>query len=102
MFQRSCDIGLGVPFNIASYSLLTHLIAKCTGLVAGEFVHILGDAHVYVNHIDALKEQIARSPRLFPTLNINTDNTDIDGFTYKDFEIVGYRPYKNVKMDMVV
>ena len=102
MYQRSCDIGLGVPFNIASYALLTHMIAKCVGMVAGEFVHVLGDAHVYVNHIEALKEQVKRSPRLFPTLKINTDNTEIDNFKYEDFEIVGYNPHKSVKMDMVV
>lgn len=102
LYQRSCDIGLGVPFNIASYSLLTVLIAHCTGLKPGDFIHVLGDTHVYVNHIDALKQQIERNPRIFPTLKITTDNTNIDNFTMNDFQLSGYNPYPNIKMDMAV
>ena len=102
MYQRSADIGLGVPFNIASYSLLTHLIAHCTGLEPGEFIHVLGDAHVYENHIDPLKEQLTREPRKFPTLKINTNNKNIDKFKYEDFEILNYNPHKNIKMKMAV
>jgi thymidylate synthase len=102
MYQRSCDMGLGVPFNIASYSLFTHMLAHCTGLKAGEFIHVLGDAHVYVNHVEPLKEQAMRNPRPFPKLKINTENTDIDSFKFEDFEIVGYRPYKTIPMDMAV
>ena len=102
MYQRSADMGLGVPFNIASYALLTRLIAQCCGLEAGEFVHVIGDAHVYSNHVDALKLQLEREPRPFPTLKINTDCTDIDGFKYSDFEIVGYKPHKKIKMQMAV
>ncbi|GBG32822.1 Bifunctional dihydrofolate reductase-thymidylate synthase [Hondaea fermentalgiana] len=102
MYQRSGDIGLGVPFNIASYALLTHLLAKCTGLRAGEFIHVIGDCHIYKNHVEPLKEQLLRDPRPFPTLKINTDNTDIDGFKYEDLELVGYKPHKTIKMEMSV
>jgi dihydrofolate reductase/thymidylate synthase len=103
MYQRSADMGLGVPFNIASYALLTHMLAKCTGLKAGEFVHVIGDCHVYKNHIDPLKEQLERTPvSEFPKLKINTDNVDIDGFKYEDFEVVGYKPQKSIKMAMSV
>lgn len=103
MYQRSADMGLGVPFNIASYALLTHMLAKCTGLKAGEFVHVIGDCHVYSNHIDPLKEQLERTPMSeFPKLKINTDNVDIDGFKYEDFEVVGYKPQKSIKMAMSV
>lgn len=102
MYQRSADMGLGVPFNIASYSLLTHLVAHCTNLEPGEFIHILGDAHVYKNHIDPLKEQIQRTPSEFPKLKINTTNKDIEKFNYNDLEIVGYKPQKGIKMEMAV
>ncbi|CAM9780840.1 unnamed protein product [Scytosiphon promiscuus] len=102
MYQRSADMGLGVPFNIASYALLTRLVAKACGLRAGDFVHTIGDAHVYVNHVDALREQLRRKPRPFPTLSINTANTDIDSFEYKDFEVKGYVPYKTIRMKMAV
>uniref|UniRef100_A0A7S3LMZ6 Bifunctional dihydrofolate reductase-thymidylate synthase n=2 Tax=Aplanochytrium stocchinoi TaxID=215587 RepID=A0A7S3LMZ6_9STRA len=102
MYQRSADMGLGVPFNIASYSLLTHMLAQCTGLKPGEFVHVIGDCHVYSNHVEPLKEQLTREPRPFPKLKINTDCTDIDGFKYEDFEIVGYKPHKTIKMQMAV
>ena len=102
MYQRSADMGLGVPFNIASYSLLTHMIAHVTGLKPGEFIHVIGDAHVYLNHIDALKVQVERVPRDFPTLRIKRDVPDIDSFKYEDFELVGYKPHKRIKMEMSV
>lgn len=73
MAQRSCDMGLGVPFNIASYSLLTRLVAQVCGLKSGEFIHVLGDAHIYLNHVEPLKEQLTRIPRSFPMLEINSD-----------------------------
>ena len=90
MYQRSADMGLGVPFNIASYALLTIMIAKVCGLKPGEFVHVLGDAHVYLNHEEALREQISREPRPFPKLVIKRDVESIDGFRFEDFELVEY------------
>ena len=102
MYQRSCDLGLGVPFNIASYALLTRLVAQVCGLQAGDFVHICGDTHVYANHVEPLKEQLARTPNPFPTLNINPAVKDIDGFTFADFELVGYKPQATIKMEMAV
>ena len=102
MYQRSADMGLGVPFNIASYSLLTHLIAHCCKLKAGEFVHVIGDAHVYLNHVEPLKEQLKRDPRPFPTLQINTDSRDIDQIKMEHVKLVGYKPMKTIKMKMAV
>jgi len=102
LYQRSADMGLGVPFNIASYALLTYMIAHVTGLKPGDFVHTLGDAHVYVNHIEPLKEQLTREPRPFPKLVIKRQVTDIEDFTAEDFEIIGYEPHKKIKMDMAV
>lgn len=102
MYQRSCDMGLGVPFNIASYSLLTCLIAQVCGLKPGEFVHTLGDAHVYNNHIEPLREQLTRVPRAFPTLKINPDVKDINDFTYDDLTLEDYKPMKTIKMKMAV
>lgn len=102
MYQRSCDLGLGVPFNIASYSLLCCMIAQVCGLKAGEFVHTLGDAHVYNNHIEPLQEQLQREPRPFPTLKINKEITDIEGFTLEDLQIENYKPHKTIKMKMAV
>lgn len=102
MYQRSADVGLGVPFNIASYSLLTMLIAHVTGFKPGEFVHVLGDAHVYSNHIHELEIQLEREPHPFPTLKINPDKQSIDGFVMDDLELVGYSPHKAIKMPMAV
>lgn len=102
MYQRSCDLGLGVPFNIASYSLLTCMIAQVCGLKAGEFIHTLGDAHVYNNHIEPLHEQLKRVPRPFPTLTINPDKMDIESFTLEDFKLNDYKPYGTIKMEMAV
>ena len=84
LYQRSADTFLGVPFNIASYALLTHLVAHVTGLKPGEFVHVMGDAHVYTNHVEPLREQLLREPRPFPTLTINPEKRDIDSFTLDD------------------
>lgn len=102
MYQRSCDMGLGVPFNIASYALLTCMMAQVCGLKPGEFVHTLGNAHVYSNHVDPLKTQLDRTPRPFPTLRMNPDVKDIDGFQPSDFEILGYDPHKKIAMEMAV
>lgn len=102
LYQRSGDMGLGVPFNIASYSLLTYMIAHVCGLKPGEFVHTLGDAHVYLNHIDALKKQLEREPHPFPTLKITREVPNIDSFKFDDFEIIGYNPYPTIKMQMAV
>lgn len=102
MYQRSADMGLGVPFNIASYSLLTAMVAQACGLKPGDFVHTIGDAHVYLNHIDALQEQIKRVPRTFPKLRLNPEITDIDAFQYSDFTIEGYKPDALIKMKMAV
>lgn len=103
MYQRSADLGLGVPFNIASYALLTAMMAQVCGLKCGDFVHTIGDAHVYLNHVDALEEQLLRVPRSFPKLRLNTAVTeDIDAFQFSDFTIEGYRPDAAIKMDMAV
>ena len=105
MYQRSADLGLGVPFNIASYSLLVHMMAQMTGLKPGEFVHVIGDAHVYLNHVDALKEQLKRKPRPFPKLKLNLkegETRELDDWEYKDFTIEGYKPQKTIKMKMAV
>ncbi len=97
LYQRSADIFLGVPFNIASYSLLLLMIAKITKLEPGDFVHTLGDAHLYKNHINQAKLQITRNPLKLPTLKINKDVKDINGFAFEDFELIGYEPYPHIK-----
>jgi len=102
MYQRSADMGLGVPFNIASYSLLTCMIAHVTGLKPGEFIHVIGDAHVYENHVEPLKTQIQRIPRPFPKINITRIVKSIDDFTPQDFEIIGYEPYTSIPMKMAI
>ncbi|OQS00973.1 bifunctional dihydrofolate reductase-thymidylate synthase 2 [Achlya hypogyna] len=102
MYQRSADMGLGVPFNIASYALLTRMIAQVCGLRAGDFIHVIGDAHVYSNHVEPLQEQLARTPTPFPTLRINPAKTDIDSFVFEDFTLQGYSPQKAIKMEMAV
>jgi len=102
MYQRSCDMFLGVPFNIASYSLLTHMIAQVCGLEAGEFVHVLGDAHIYLNHVEQVKEQLAREPLPLPTLWINPDVRDILTFTMEDFRLDGYTSHDSIKAPMAV
>jgi dihydrofolate reductase/thymidylate synthase len=102
MYQRSCDIGLGVPFNIASYSLLTCMIAQICGLKRGEFIHTMGDAHVYKNHIEPLERQIKRYPLPFPQLAINEDVKNITDFTMEDFKLVEYKHHKKIKMPLAV
>jgi len=96
LYQRSGDVFLGVPFNIASYSLLTHMIAHVTGLEVGEFIHTLGDAHIYSNHIEQVKTQLEREPRKLPTLKIKRKVTDIDDFRFEDFELIGYEPHPHI------
>ena len=95
-------MGLGVPFNIASYALLTRMVAQVCDLQPGEFVHTLGDAHVYCNHVDALREQLQRTPLAFPTLTINPAVRDIDGFSMSDFTLQDYTPMGPIKMQMAV
>lgn len=102
LYQRSADMGLGVPFNIASYALLTHMIAHITGLKPGDFIHTLGDSHIYLNHIDALKEQITREPKPFPKLRISRKVENIEDFTAEDFELIGYNPHPKLNMPMAV
>eukprot|EP00835_Amoeboradix_gromovi_P000953 NODE_36_length_31474_cov_0.342438.p9 type:complete len:323 gc:universal NODE_36_length_31474_cov_0.342438:20378-19410(-) len=102
MYQRSCDLGLGVPFNIASYALLVYLIAHCTDTIPYEFIHCMGDAHVYSNHVEPLKEQLKRIPRPFPKLKINNSSRDIDELSFKDLEIIDYKPHGRIDMQMAV
>ncbi len=102
LYQRSADMGLGVPFNVASYALLTHMIAHVTGLQAGDFVHTLGDAHVYSNHVEPLKEQLERQPRPFPKLSFKRKVADIEDFAFEDIEVSGYDPHGKISMEMAV
>jgi thymidylate synthase len=102
LYQRSADIFLGVPFNIASYSLLTLMVAQVTGLRPGEFVHTLGDAHLYVNHLEQAREQLARTPRPFPHIRLNPAVKDLLAFTYQDFTLEGYEPHPSIKAPIAV
>nr|GMD11067.1 bifunctional dihydrofolate reductase-thymidylate synthase-like [Ipomoea batatas] len=102
MYQRSADMGLGVPFNIASYSLLTCMIAHVSGLVPGEFVHVIGDAHVYRTHVRPLQDQLQKLPRPFPILKINPEKQDIESFVAADFKLIGYDPHQKIEMKMAV
>jgi thymidylate synthase len=102
LYQRSCDIFLGVPFNIASYALLTMMMAQVTGLEAGEFILTMGDAHLYSNHLEQADEQIARRPGPLPVMRINPDVTDIFAFTFDDFELVGYEAQPHIAAPIAV
>ena len=102
LYQRSADVFLGVPFNIASYALLTHMMAQVCDLKPGVFVHTLGDAHLYNNHLDQARLQITREPLPLPTLKLNPSITDIDGFTYEDIEVIGYEHHPHIKAPISV
>ena len=102
LYQRSADVFLGVPFNIASYALLTMMIAQVTGLGPGEFVHTLGDAHIYLNHREQVALQLTRTPRPLPVMRINPDVRSIFGFRYEDFSLDGYDPYPSIKAPVAV
>lgn len=102
LYQRSADVGLGVPFNIASYALLTHMIAHITDLKTGDFVHTLGDAHIYKDHVESLQEQLKRTPSNFPKINFKRKVTNIDDFKFEDIELLGYKPQQTISMKMSV
>jgi thymidylate synthase len=102
LYQRSADLMLGVPFNIASYALLCMMLAQVTGLKPREFVHTFGDVHIYSNHIEGAKLQITREPRPLPKMVINPSVTDLFGFKFGDFTLEGYEPHEAIKFDIAV
>jgi thymidylate synthase len=102
MYQRSADVFLGVPFNIASYALLTLMVAQVTGLAPGEFVHTLGDAHLYLNHLEQADEQLSRAPRALPAMKLDPDVKDLYAFRYEDFTLQGYDPHPLIRAPIAV
>jgi thymidylate synthase len=102
LYQRSGDLFLGVPFNIASYALLTHMVARVTGLEVGDFVHTLGDAHLYLNHLDQAREQLTREPRALPTLELDPTRRTIDSFDLESVSVVGYDPHPAIRAPIAV
>ncbi len=102
LYQRSADIFLGVPFNIASYALLTHMVAQVVDLEPGEFIHTLGDAHLYMNHLEQARTQLNREPHALPELRLNPDVRELDQFLYEDIEVVGYEPHPHIKAPVAV
>ena len=102
LYQRSCDLGLGQPFNVASYALLTHMIAQVCGLGVGDFVHTFGDLHIYSNHVEALKQQLHRTPYPMAHLLLDQRVTDIDGFTFDDIKIMNYQHHPSIKLPVAV
>jgi len=102
LYQRSADMGLGVPFNIGSYALLTHLVAEVTGLKTGDFVHTIGDAHVYLNHVEPLKLQLQREPRPFPKIAFKNKPENLEDLVFDDIELLDYKPHPKIDMEMSV